>query len=301
MVVLETDVLIFVSYSNESTTFHKVHFDEVLWERILGEATALNDKHGIVKHTRSRPQLKSLKELLSSFVKTNVEFLCEVPSLHMIDSMLSVRLTPSSPFNKACPVDRAERECSQDDIISTASHTKTVLETGYHLSRRKATEVMVWVLTNKDRNSSLEIPCSLPIAYGLKDYRLSAKEMRDATDYVLEKCHEKGIHVVGFYTDGQWISLMHRDNNDNLLTLVQLQKDAWVSTKGLGKVDLIRKFSGINYKRDPNDPLEYICWLRRLMDLSQFTVKMKILKRSEQIWTKSRGVQYLKLLQISLH
>lgn len=229
MVVLETDVLIFVSYSNESTTFHKVHFDEVLWERILGEATELYDKHGIVKPTRSRPQLKSLKELLSSFVKTNVEFLCEVPSLHMIDSMLSVRLTPSSPFNKACPVDRAERECSQDDIISTASHTKTVLETGYHLSRRKATEVMVWVLTNKDRNSSLEIPCSLPIAYGLKDYRLSAKEMRDATDYVLEKCHEKGIHVVGFYTDGQWISLMHRDNNGNLLTLVQLQKDAWVS------------------------------------------------------------------------
>lgn len=93
MVVLETDVLIFVSYSNESTTFHKVHFDEVLWERILGEATELYDKHGIVKHTRSRPQLKSLKELLSSFVKTNVEFLCEVLSLHMIDSMLSVRLT----------------------------------------------------------------------------------------------------------------------------------------------------------------------------------------------------------------
>uniref|UniRef100_K1QSC3 Uncharacterized protein n=1 Tax=Magallana gigas TaxID=29159 RepID=K1QSC3_MAGGI len=128
MVVLETDVLIFVSYSNESTTFHKVHFDEVLWERILGEATELYDKHGIVKHTRSRPQLKSLKELLSSFVKTNVEFLCEVPSLHMIDSMLSVRLTPSSPFNKACPVDRAERECSQDDIISTASLGVTLFQ-----------------------------------------------------------------------------------------------------------------------------------------------------------------------------
>lgn len=145
MVVLETEVLIYVSYSNESTTFHKVHFNQVLWERILGEATELYDKHGIVKPTRSTQQLKSLK---SSFVKTNDEFLCEVPSLHMIDSMLSCRLTPSSPFNKACPVDRAERECSQDDIISTASHTKTVLETGYHLSRRKATEVMVWVLTN---------------------------------------------------------------------------------------------------------------------------------------------------------
>lgn len=92
--------------------------------------------------------------------------------------------------------------------------------------------------------------------------------MRDASDYVLEKCHEKGIHVVGFFsTDGQWISLMHRDNNGNPLALVQLQND------------LIRTFSGINYKRDPNDPLENICWLRRSMDLSPFTVKMKILRR----------------------
>lgn len=114
----------------------------------------------------------------------------------MINSMLSCRLTPSSPFNKACPVDRTERECSLDGIISTARHTKIVLEIGYNLSRRKATEVMVWILTNKDRNISFEILCSLPKAYGLKGYRLSAKEMKDAADQVLKKCHEKRIHVV---------------------------------------------------------------------------------------------------------
>lgn len=56
MVVLETDVLIYVSYSNESATFHKVQFDQVQWKRIWGEATELYDKHGIVKLTRSRPQ-----------------------------------------------------------------------------------------------------------------------------------------------------------------------------------------------------------------------------------------------------
>lgn len=97
---------------------------------------------------------------------------------------------------------------------------------------------MVWVMTKTYRISSLEIPCFLPTAYGLKDYRLSTKEMRDAPDDVLQKCHEKEIHVVGFYTDGQWLSLMHHDNN--VLTLVQLQTDAWVNTKGLSKVNLVR-------------------------------------------------------------
>ena len=52
---------------------------------------------------------------------------------------------------------------------------------------------MVWVLTNKDRNSRLEIPCSVPIAYGLKDYRLPAAALRDATDEILAVCIQKGI------------------------------------------------------------------------------------------------------------
>ena len=93
---------------------------------------------------------------------------------------------------------------------------------------------------------------------------MSAKEMRDATEYVLEKCNENGIHVVGFYTDGQWISLMHRDSKNNPLTLLQLQKDACMSTKGLRKTDLIRNLTSINCNRDKNDPLDQICWQKEL-------------------------------------
>ena len=70
----------------------------------------------------------------------------------------------------------------------------------------------MWVLTNKDRNSRLEIPCSMPIAYGLKDYRLPAAALRDATDKILEVCHQKGFHIRSLSTDGQWIELMTRDS-----------------------------------------------------------------------------------------
>lgn len=54
MVVLEIDVFIYVLYLNESIIFYKVYFDEVLWERILGEVMELYDKYGIVKIMRSR-------------------------------------------------------------------------------------------------------------------------------------------------------------------------------------------------------------------------------------------------------
>lgn len=111
MVVFEIDVFIFVLYLNESIIFYKVYFDEVLWERILGEVMELYDKYGIVKYIRSRLQLKLFKEFLFFFVKINVEFLCEVLLFYMIDSMLLVRFILSFFFNKVCLVDRVEREC----------------------------------------------------------------------------------------------------------------------------------------------------------------------------------------------
>ena len=262
MFVLQTNILIFVSYSKESTAFHEVHFDAELWEEIWNEALDLYDLDQPIKLTRSRPKSKSIKVQIASFVKTNVNFLCEIPSIQMIDSGLSHRIS-NSRFEQAWPVDKTEQKSTVEDVIMATNSTKTVIGNGYNLMRRKATEVMVWVLTNKDRNSSVEIPCSLPIAYGLKDYKLSSKEMRDATEYVLRKCHEKGIHVVGFYTDGQWMPLMHRDGSGSPLTILQLHKDVWEDSKSLSKPELIRRISKLNRSTD-QDPLDHICCIKEV-------------------------------------
>lgn len=54
---------------------------------------------------------------------------------------------------------------------------------------------MVWVITNKNSDSSSQMSCSLPIAYGLKDYKLTSDLMRSATDHVLKECAKHGIRV----------------------------------------------------------------------------------------------------------
>ena len=73
-------------------------------------------------------------------------------------------------------MDSLIKECIPDDILASVKRGKAIVATAYHLTRRKATEVMVWVLTNKDRNSSLEIHCSLPIAYGLRTIKCQQKK-----------------------------------------------------------------------------------------------------------------------------
>jgi 4-aminobutyrate aminotransferase-like enzyme len=84
---------------------------------------------------------------------------------------------------------------------------------------------------NKNRNSSLEIPCSLPIAYALKDYKLTSNLTRKATDEVLNECKRNGLKILSFATDGQWIKLMSRDSQNTPLTIFQHQRDTWNSTK----------------------------------------------------------------------
>lgn len=60
-----------------------------------------------------------------------------------------------------------------------------VIDNGYDILRQRATEVMVWVITDKNRSSNTQMPCSLPIDYGIKDYRLPGELMRNASDHML--------------------------------------------------------------------------------------------------------------------
>lgn len=62
----------------------------------------------------------------------------------------------------------------------------------------------MWVLSDKDRNSGLQAPTSLPVAYGLKDYKFTASAMQKATESVLVECRERGLRVVLLATDGHW-------------------------------------------------------------------------------------------------
>lgn len=106
---------------------------------------------------------------------------------------------------------------------------------------------MVWVLTNKDRNTKTEIPCSLPVAYGLKYYRLTTQAMRNATEAVLKSCSEHGLSSV---TDGQWINLMNREASGKLLTLLQFRKDVCDELRSFSKLELIPKISELGRTMD---------------------------------------------------
>ena len=86
MRVLETDRLIYVSYSAESTTFFQVNFSDELWEAIWNEVVDLYDKEKPTLLNKSRPTTHVLKNMIHDFVTTNTMFLGEFASVKMENS-----------------------------------------------------------------------------------------------------------------------------------------------------------------------------------------------------------------------
>ena len=154
-----------------------------------------------------------------------VTFLCEVPSVRATNKEIS-QTHDQTPY--VFPVvTMGSTVNTVDEIESTFQNVVRVLEETYEICRKKATEVVVWLLSDTDRSWNIEVPHSLPVAYAMKGYSLPIKPMRDMHEHILNECREKGIEVVCSCFDGQWIKLATRDLNNRPLTLLQLQRDVY--------------------------------------------------------------------------
>jgi hypothetical protein len=58
MHVLQTNILIYISYSEASSTVLKVRFCEEFWEMVIGEARRLHDHKKPPKPVKGNPSVK---------------------------------------------------------------------------------------------------------------------------------------------------------------------------------------------------------------------------------------------------
>ena len=223
MAATGTDELLYVSWSPESTTVHQVYMDHDLWQSVMSEAIAIYGGEGN-RPTRKRPFTIEIKKSFDIFRQRCTKFLCEVPSQRVTSHDLPLQTSPESPFlsaqDKHTPPTLSKKKLQIALSDSIACITKA-----FELCRRKAVEVLVWLLSDVDRLWKPEIPHALPVAYAMKGYSLDSQTMRKMCNRVERAAHDEGIHIVCSTFDGQWISLAVRDDHGNKLTLIQLQRD----------------------------------------------------------------------------
>lgn len=271
MVALDVQECIYLSWSSESTTVFRVTFDEACWKMITSETEVLFGSLNLENKSTCKPKRlnapfrKQLTEKLQTFQTENVELLAEVPSKTYSKSCPKEEVSPTSPYLHVL--------AEQTDVTMTPQETfnhieqelvnaVSITERTYQLSRKKATEVIVWMLSDTDREWHPEIPHAVPVAWCMKANSVPVSTIRQMTSVVLKACYDKGICVACTVSDGAYASTVFRSAEGQPLTVLQLAKDVWSNVKKLSRQELTKAIrdTKVEVCHQKNDAKGIECW-----------------------------------------
>ena len=122
----------------------------------------------------------------------------------------------------------------------------------HDLERRKATHVLLFLLTDTDHSYNKDKPSSIPVAYALKGRSLKTETTRQMVMDVRNFLYRHKINVLVEAYDGQWSSLVFRDHNGKPLTLFELQRNCWLKFKTMSQEKLINFIESLSKNTDLN-------------------------------------------------
>ena len=139
------------------------------------------------------------------------------------------------------------------DVMIMINEAESFMKEAHLLCRRKASEVLAFIITDTDRLSNPTLPHHLPLAFALKGYSMTTQTMRVMSNEVKQACHDHGINVLCSCYDGQWHTICVRDSNGNPLNRLELQKNVWKN------VCSMKKQNQVTYLRNLySDPSEIV-------------------------------------------
>lgn len=232
MHALQVPILIFICYSEESTTVFKANFDEQLWEEIMNRLLDTYGKCSPVLMKKLPAGMPAFSKRIKEFCEENVTFLAEVPSLKAISECNHPSVSQKEEeighhsHNEMNKDKRtlALQECTIPDMLTNWYEMKESLLEANSLGRHLASEVLVFLISDLDRVHKRERQHAVPVAYALKGYSLTSDLLREMLDEVLKRCFELGLYVPAVSYDGQWSKVSVRSSSGAPLTMFNCKK-----------------------------------------------------------------------------
>ena len=212
-----------------------------LWKKVFHELKSVFGTDIPKRPTKLSQCAKELKEEIKTFASTNAVFLCEVPSL--TGTACSHETQGSSCVFQEHTSDSGQTQRHRrPDVIQALNNSLLCVREAYQLSRKRATEVAMFMVSDLDRVTDFGLAHSMPVAYGLQGPGVSTDTVRKMLKIVLESLDSAGLEPIVFSSDGQFIQLMTKDSEDQPLTLLQLQKQHWANVKKKSKANILAYF-----------------------------------------------------------
>ncbi|CAG2203301.1 unnamed protein product [Mytilus edulis] len=238
MYAVDAETLLFVSWTQNVTTVFEVNRNDVVFFKALAVAEKLYGTIKPKRPTRLPEELPNLRTDIKEGV-AGCSFLGEFQSTVVIDQN---NLTQSIQ----CDTNSTVTETNPKSLNILHKRILDIVKESYELRREKASEAVVFLLFDLNRNWSKNQLKWAPICWFPKGYSLTSKVMRSIAERVLDECKEQGLHVPSIAFDGQWHTIAFKSVADEPLTRLQLHRDVWKSSEKTPKADIIKEFSGLN-------------------------------------------------------
>ena len=174
----------------------------------------------------------------------NCVLLAEVPMITAVYG--NVYLDPhfSSPFspNSECNSTDPDKEIvtNMNKFISTDA--KSAFTSCHKVLHTPAKELLVFMLTNKDRKQNKHVPYSYPVAYALKGSSMSNCDLHFMVNKLHNELKKRNIHVLCEAYDGQWHNHIVLGSNGQHLTKMHA-KITWQCISKLSKDKCLEQLS----------------------------------------------------------
>lgn len=245
MAVLKAKFAWYVSWTDESATLIEATFDSKLFEDILSLFKKHFDKEKPELINDFPPEVASLKERLDAFTRNNCHFLAEMNSC--TGSVPQLLASPDvSPHNYPHVEKKVfDADPLQDRLREISTSGQAVTKSSFTLLRRKACEMLVFIIADSDRCHTPERPIHIPVAYALTPKGFKVDVMRQMLHEVFQLCSAKGVQLLGMSSDGQWWGLSTKDRKGQGLTRLQVTKDVWARFSRMGKKAVLAYLEGL--------------------------------------------------------
>jgi len=244
MKAYECDLLFFTCWSEKSTTLFEVTFDDNIWASISGELHDVFVKSASKRPTKFSKNVPALRSQIDEFCKTHVNFVAEFPSCRAINVPKDDSIISNTPYAWKENYELEQSTVSVETVSAALHDCLKWLDTAYNLCRTVTTEMLVFMANDLDRVYHAEINNAHPVAYALKGPSMSNEAFGGMVEQVIGACESYGFKVLATASDGQWHKYGVRDRDNRPLTILQLQKDLWVTVRKIQKQEQLKEIRG---------------------------------------------------------
>ena len=226
----------------KTTTAFRIYHDTPTLHSLLAVAETL---YGPVKPcvpTRLPPNTPQLKEKIRKYINTHTALFLECPSLSGEYGPLSTSSEIISPYAVTPNHNFINVEHLDVDfqVVVSSTEGKRFFTAAHSVLRNQATEVLVFMATNKDRIQTKEVPYSLPVAYAMKGSSMSNDDLRFLMNTLRREMEERKIPVLCEVFDGQWHNYITHDVQGRCLTKLGW-RHKWQEIMGYSKQKCLDK------------------------------------------------------------